>query len=463
MFYLRTQVDSDGTTVYRPFHQGLADYLRTHPYHRAPDRDPNPPHSVPAAGLVLDTLLTPGTQADRIVWANASPYLLRHAIEHAVDAKNTDKLITDPEFLVHADPYALTAALSTATSQPAALIAAVYRTSLHDHRHAHPETRRFRLAIDAARHRATHLQHQLTGPLPAGAWRPRWATGRALTGLYNTLTGHTDGVSQVACTTLDDRTVAVTSAGDGTVRVWDLRSGQQIGLFTKSGGLSGLMACTTLGNRTVLVTGNFDGVRVWDLRTGQQIGQSFTSPDEDLRVWDLRTSQQIGRSFTSPDEDLCAMACTTLDDRTVVVTGESYGTVCVWDLRTGQQIGKFFTSPVGALRDVACTTLGNRTVVVTGDNGGWVRVWDLRTGQQALRPLAGDGHVNVVACTTLDGRNVVVTGGLGGTLRVRDLHTGEEVGEPLTGHYGGDHAVACTTLDTRTVAVTGDDAGTVRV
>lgn len=31
-FYLRTGVENDGSTLYRLFHQGLADYLRARPY-----------------------------------------------------------------------------------------------------------------------------------------------------------------------------------------------------------------------------------------------------------------------------------------------------------------------------------------------------------------------------------------------------------------------------------------------
>ncbi|MFD5159673.1 AAA family ATPase, partial [Streptomyces hawaiiensis] len=258
MFYLRTQVDTDGTTLYRPFHQGLADHLRSQPYHR----DPGAPTSgTPAAQLVLDALLTSRTPAGGIVWANAAPYLRCHAIQHAADAGNTDLLITDAEFLVHADAYALTAVLSTATSPSAVEAAAAYRTSLHHHRNAHPETRRSILAVDAARHRAAHLLHELTRPLLPGIWRPRWATGNALTpGLRNTLTGHGSKVSAVACTTLNGRAIAVTGGShDGTVRVWDLGTGEAIGPpFTgharsTSPGVSAV-TCTVLRGRPVAVS-----------------------------------------------------------------------------------------------------------------------------------------------------------------------------------------------------------------
>src|SRR5215208_1194005 len=49
-FYLRTTADTDGTALYRLFHQGLADHLRTDPRVGAADPDT-------AADRILDGLL----------------------------------------------------------------------------------------------------------------------------------------------------------------------------------------------------------------------------------------------------------------------------------------------------------------------------------------------------------------------------------------------------------------------
>ena len=43
----------------------------------------------------------------------------------------------------------------------------------------------------------------------------------------STLTGHTGGVSAVACTRIGDRPVAVTGSRDDTVRLWDLATGAE--------------------------------------------------------------------------------------------------------------------------------------------------------------------------------------------------------------------------------------------
>jgi hypothetical protein len=147
--YLRIGTERDGTSLYRLYHQGLADYLRG-------DAD----------RLVFDTIVA--TRRDgtgRRWWDSASPYLKRHAIHHAVDASTVDDLVTDPEFLVHADPATLILELDRAASDNARLAAAVYRTSYHLYRDD-PTWRRRLLELNAARYQATELLNGLKGGHP---------------------------------------------------------------------------------------------------------------------------------------------------------------------------------------------------------------------------------------------------------------------------------------------------------
>ena len=66
-----------------------------------------------------------------------------------------------------------------------------------------------------------------------------------------------------------DGTRAVSGGYDGTVRVWDLATGQQQAELTGHHGPAMAVAVTADGTRAV--SGGYDGtVRVWDLATGQQ-------------------------------------------------------------------------------------------------------------------------------------------------------------------------------------------------
>jgi hypothetical protein len=78
-------------------------------------------------------------------------------------------------------------------------------------------------------------------------------------------TGHTDRVSAVDVAVIGDRTIAVTGSDDGTVRVFDLSDGQQIGTPLAHEGEIWTVAVTPLeGRQVVLTAGRGGAVRVWD-------------------------------------------------------------------------------------------------------------------------------------------------------------------------------------------------------
>ena len=88
----------------------------------------------------------------------------------------------------------------------------------------------------------------------------RWKDGlRSGTGLHTAPLGpHDDWVSSVRF--LDDHS-AMTTTGDGTVRVWDLVKGIELAAFSAHAGTA--WCCD--GDRTFLVTGGADKtVRIWD-------------------------------------------------------------------------------------------------------------------------------------------------------------------------------------------------------
>ena len=222
-FYLRRDIDTNATTLYRLFHEGLAEHLQADP-HGSPGGPPgaSTPGGSPYALPVYEGLLqsVPAAATGQPAWHVADPYLLRHATQHAATAGKIDDLLQDPEFLIHGDPEAVNAALAAAQAPRAVLAAAVYRASYGVHRDLRPEQRRLILAIDAARFQATEFSRQLAR---WADWQPAWATGAQVSAaLIATLTGHTDSVFGVATATVDGRPVAITTSGDRIARLWDL-------------------------------------------------------------------------------------------------------------------------------------------------------------------------------------------------------------------------------------------------
>ncbi|MFJ4188533.1 caspase family protein, partial [Kitasatospora sp. NPDC089509] len=285
------EATENGRSAYRLYHEAMAEYLRQDTKHE----------SVHAAYMCVLTDRVPYRANATRDWSRAHPYALAHLAHHAAQAGLLDQLLSDTEYLVHAEPRGLTPRLHHADGPEARLNAAVYRTGLHVHHEAVPSVRRQVLALDAARAGATDLHHDLTRRIPPGTWTPRWATGSTFNpALRDTVTGHTSSVTAVACTVLDGRTITVTGSKDNTARVWDLATGQPLGEpLTGHTDTVTAVACTELNGRTVAIT---------------------SSEDNTARVWDLATRQPLGEPLTGHTDTVTAVACTELNGRTVAIT-----------------------------------------------------------------------------------------------------------------------------------------------
>ncbi|MFC6084528.1 WD40 repeat domain-containing protein [Sphaerisporangium aureirubrum] len=80
------------------------------------------------------------------------------------------------------------------------------------------------------------------------------------------LTGLRKGALQILAGKVGDRPIAVTMAGDGTVRVWDLTRSVQLGGPIDTGPAYVRLALGRSGDRTVLLAGgNDERLRLWDL------------------------------------------------------------------------------------------------------------------------------------------------------------------------------------------------------
>lgn len=473
-FYLRTSADSDGSALYRLFHQGLADHLRA-------DQDTLNSD----AARILDGLLATVPVDDHgRRWDLVAPYLLRHTIQHAATAARVDELLADPGFLVHADPTTLIPTLGLAVAPDARLAAAVYRASGR-HQERSVTQRRDVLAIDAARHGALVLCDAICAVPPRARWRPRWATGSQVSSaLRATMSTPTESVDEVACSELDGIPIAVTAAEeDDSVRIWDLTTNTQIGSLP-AGEIVVSVACTVVDERPIAVVSSSEGtVGTWDLATHKPIGNltghlstargvSCTfldgrpvavtaSHDRTVRIWDLITHTPIGNPLTGHSDAVWSVACTVLEGKPVAITlgGEEW--VRIWDLTTQTQIGKF-ADDTSFLHEVACAVVDNRPIaIITGEDGS-ARIWDLTTQTQIGDLTGHNDAVGAVTCTTLGCHPVAITASEDESVRIWDLTTQTQIGN-LTGHTSSVGAVACTVVDSRPVAVTASIDGTVRV
>ncbi|QRW13369.1 Notchless protein [Ceratobasidium sp. AG-Ba] len=269
------------------------------------------------------------------------------------------------------------------------------------------------------------------------------------------LDGHTSPVSSVGYS--PDGAYIVSGSSDKTVRIWDARTGKQVGQ-SLDGHTSAVYSVGYSPDGAYIVSGSDDNtVRIWDARTGKQVGQSLDghtsgvssvgySPDgayivsgswdNTVRIWDARTGKQVGQSLDGHTSAVWSVGYS--PDGAYIVSGSSDNTVRIWDARTGKQVGQSLDGHTSPVWSVGYSPDG--AYIVSGSSDNTVRIWDARTGKQVGQSL--DGHTSPVNSVgySPDGA-YIVSGSSDKTVRIWDARTGKQVGQSLDGHTSAVYSV----------------------
>jgi WD40 repeat protein len=280
------------------------------------------------------------------------------------------------------------------------------------------------------------------------------------------LLGHSGRVSAVAFGP-DGRT-AFSGATDGTLRLWNLRSGAEVRCMEYQDPLLPAAVAISPDGRMGLTGFWFGDLVLWDYQSGETIcrlvghtetlfagvaflpdgrtalsgaGDIFAQADDStLRLWDVHTGQEIrrfeGHTKSLYDVDLAP------DGRFAVSVSDD-GTVRAWDLKSGSRRVLLDLSPQAA-RSVAISPDGRTALIGLGKGTSDVpdyalRLLDLRTGEELCRYC---GHKDAVAgiafspdgCTAL-------SGGLDKVVILWDVESGAEI-QRFMGHAGACMGVA---------------------
>jgi len=263
----------------------------------------------------------------------------------------------------------------------------------------------------------------------------------------------------------------VTTGGDGTVRLWDAASGQPAAPPIAHPGHV-VRAVISPDGRRLLVGGDDGTARIWDPVSGQPltapmrhaegVGDLGFSPDgrrvvtasEDgtARVWDAAT----GAAVAPPLRHGAAVVRASFSpDGRRVLTASHDGTARIWDASTGEQL----TPP---LRHTTWLTDArfnpDNSTVATASFDNTARIWDVETGKPVCSPLR-HGHSVMSSAFSPDGRRLV-TACFNQTAQVWDAATGERLLSPLK--HSGYVSDALFSPDGRTILTCGYD-GTMRL
>ncbi|WP_217246910.1 trypsin-like peptidase domain-containing protein [Streptomyces sp. AC602_WCS936] len=277
--------------------------------------------------------------------------------------------------------------------------------------------------------------------------------------LRATLTEHAAEVAAVDFSP-DGRTL-LTSAYDGTARLWDVRGRRQVASLD-SRGSQVLAAEFSPDGRTVVTSHDGWKGRVWDVRTRRQTAvlagagsPVVFSPDGDtiatggrqgkVLFWDARTHRKTGELQVHRGDDGVSLHDLVIspDGRTLAVSIIGSGVsasdeseVQLWDLTEGRRTATL-KGHTGQVTSLAFSPDGD--TLATGASDATTRLWDVRARRSTATLTGPSGTVFALAFSP-DGRTLA-SGGQDRTVWLWDVRERTAV-TVLNGHTGDVDALA---------------------
>ncbi len=225
---------------------------------------------------------------------------------------------------------------------------------------------------------------------------------------------------------------------DGSLRLWDLATGEQLIVFDKAGE-RGTGAFTPDGGQ--VVSRYWTTARLWEVATGRELrrfgggpGEAFGvaispdgrqvlagDPENAAQLWDLATAEELCR--LEDHEDTVTLVRIMPDGRRALsATHGNTGTeIRLWDLTTGRPL-RFNRPSLNRVLSMALSPDG-RFLLLGGDE--CLCLWDLDTDEE-IRRLEGHAGWVYQAGFYSDGLRAF-SAAFDSTVRVWDLESGKQM------------------------------------
>ncbi|MCM2371887.1 WD40 domain-containing protein [Aporhodopirellula aestuarii] len=257
--------------------------------------------------------------------------------------------------------------------------------------------------------------------------------------------GHTGSIKCIAVSP-DGKTAASVGGwpqGDGTLRLWNLQTGEL--LHTLSAARMYAMAVAFTPNGQRVISGGEQQVRVWDVETGELLREFQTNGKtsgiaalaDSQRIvigdvagvsqWNIDTGELL-RTYGGITTGGRQLDVSLSGDGRRLISGDERNAVHVWDLETGDQL-LHLTDLSAAVESAALDSDGSHAAFATRQ--GELVIYSLKTLTRSLSFAGHTERINSVRYSPNGTR--LATAGHDGLIRIWNAETGESIAT-LTGH-----------------------------
>ena len=254
----------------------------------------------------------------------------------------------------------------------------------------------------------------------------------------------------------DGRLLASGSADDGTIKLWDVETGQNIATFTEKPEPNSSMLCVAFSpDGAKLAVGSVAGIRLLEVLTGEHIytrrhidiseleslasvfsvtfspdGRRLASASWDgVKLWDVETGQNI----TTLRGHMRLIDAVAFSPDGLTFASHSMVGIQVWAAATGGHITTL-AGPPNFVTSIAYSPDGTKLAtgsVETKNTEHTIKLWDVETGRN-IATLRGHTDVVITVAYSPDG-TLLASGSKDKTVRLWAVSTGENIAT-LQGH-----------------------------
>ncbi|KAI1714787.1 WD domain, g-beta repeat domain-containing protein [Ditylenchus destructor] len=235
-------------------------------------------------------------------------------------------------------------------------------------------------------------------------WR-NWHAGRCV---IRNFTGHDQGVS---CVQFDSQRI-VSGSTDSTIRIWDLKTNNNIGSVGQMTltGHSQTVRCLHLQNGRLASGSNDFSIKIWDLTVNPSWShvacrRTLLGHTNLVRCLQMASDKLVSGSYDHSlkicghtDSVLCLQYC---QDGKRIVSGSSDNSIRCWD----ERVPNSCVMTIHNAHESAVTCLRfDQQRIVSGSVDRTIKMWNFETGKcvQTIDWKGSEGHTQVVRCLQID-------------------------------------------------------------